>query len=113
MKRKSFFWAVSILITTAFSMTSNPLQATFDFIIAGIVPYTDISLGLFPSFAIIAMLLLLMKRWVSDLQFQMLRRQALIANAESTSKELLSAHEKERKERRQVVTQTTAKSHAH
>lgn len=104
MKKRAIFWASILAIFILLIISSNPLQIIFDFIIAGIIPGTGISLGFVPSLAVIFGLILVMKHLARPLKFQMLRRQALLTNAENVARELSTAHQVESKERRAVIT---------
>lgn len=97
------FWAVVCGIIVTLYVVENPLQMFFNFVIAGIVPGLNISLSFVPSICIILALLWLMKRWIRDIRYQMMRRTALEMNAEKVKNELQNAQQKESKERRQSV----------
>ena len=112
MKRKMLFWAMVCGIIVTLLIVENPLQMFFNFVIAGIVPGLNISLGFMPSIGVILALLWLMKRWIRDIRYQMIRRTALEMNAERVKNELQNAQQKESKERRQSVIAARTLKHA-
>jgi membrane protein implicated in regulation of membrane protease activity len=102
-KRKLLILTITSAVVAVAVFHHDPLQMVANFIIGGIVPGINISIGFIPSLLIIIALLLLMKRWVRELHFQMIRRAALEMNAERTKQELETTHAPDKAERSRSV----------
>jgi hypothetical protein len=112
-KKKLLILITCLVILAVVIFHHDPLQMVANFIIGGIVPGLDISLGFLPSLAVIIALLLLMKRWVRELHFQMVRRAALDMNAERARLELEDTDTKDQvKNRRAVIAARSLKGGA-
>ena len=103
MKKKLFLAVGMTLVVSLFALHQDPLQLILNFVIAGVLPGLDISLGFIPSLVMIVVLLLLMKKWAKEIHFSMLRRTALEMNAEKVKDELSKATKADRRERRQLL----------
>jgi uncharacterized membrane protein len=90
--RKLLILIITSAVVAVAVFHHDPLQMVANFIIGGIVPGINVSIGFIPSLLIIITLLLLMKRWIHELHFQMMRRAALEINAERTKQELETSH---------------------
>jgi hypothetical protein len=103
MKRKLLILSMVAAMVGVAIFHHDPLQLLANFIVGGVVPGLNISLGFIPTLGVILALLWLMKRWISDIHFQMIRRTALEMSAENAQKELTVSEAQDRSERRAVV----------
>ncbi len=109
MKQKLLPAVIFLAITGLVLTGADPLSLALNFIVGGVIPGLDITLGFLPSLAFIILLIMLIRRWIKDLRFQMIRRTALEINAENSKLALADATTKERRER-QAATITAARA---
>lgn len=85
--RARITWVSIFIAFTAYCLlVDDPLNSTVGFFLAGIVPGTDITLGLWPTLALSLVGVLLAKRLTSHIQLRMLS-----STATSIKKEKLKA----------------------
>lgn len=63
---------IAVVVMGFIIMSNDPLGDTAGFIIGGLVPGTNISLGFWPSVLIILLLIHSVYRWMKSLHFEML-----------------------------------------
>jgi hypothetical protein len=90
MKKRMLFWVTVLTTVVTFSIVDDPLKILLNFIIGGLIPNTEISLGLFPSIAVMAGILLLVQRWTRKIRLESMARTALEVKEERTKTELLA-----------------------
>lgn len=70
--KKLLFWALILGIASFALLTEHPMLTLLDFVIGGVVPGLNISLGFLPSLAVVLLLFWLLARWVKHLHHQMM-----------------------------------------
>lgn len=93
---KKALWASAVLAIIGFvTWSSDPLNDVANFIIAGSIPGTDTSIGLWSTLLLAAVLLLLVRLGFKHASLQMLEHTATQIKAEEAQAEFKSAHEGE------------------
>lgn len=98
-----------IIIGLYIFSVNDPLNAAISFLLAGIIPGTDIMLGLWPTFGLGFLLLLILRRSIIHVRLQMLEKTAKEIKHEAASKEFSekSAHAFDPSLRSVVAAQTS------
>lgn len=110
MRKKLILISIILVIFSVLFFHTDPLRMFTNFVIAGIVPGLNISLGFFPCLIVLVGLIYLVIKWVGDIHFEMIRQTALEMNAEKVKKQLDTANTQEQKERQRIIAAPSLES---
>lgn len=94
--REKLLFGLGVCAAAAYVVAvDDPLNSTVSFLIAGTVPGTAITLGLWPSLLVALIALYLLARFVRNVQFRLLEGKAKQISHEQAAEAFKHAHDSE------------------
>jgi len=108
--KKALFFGFILSIIAFTIIVDDPLLTFFNFVIAGIVPGFNVSLGYLPSIGLLVFLFWALTRWVRSIRQQMIEKQAEIYKALNEQREFAETHASESEKNSSVISAPQANS---
>lgn len=109
MRKKLTIGLILGIVLMSFLLIKDPLQMFFDFLIGGIVPGLNISLGFVPSIAFIVLIIWVINKWVNELRHHMIVQQTNLNKVEAKRREFKDSNSNESTKNKSVISARTAK----
>jgi hypothetical protein len=107
--KKILFWVFAVLVLLALILIDHPILMLFNFIIGGVIPGVNVSLGFIPFMIVIIGLLLAVKWSINRTRLQMLKRSAEINKIEAHKKDFAETHSTESAKNNSVIAASPSK----
>ena len=109
MRKKLTIGVILTIVLISCLVVKDPLQILFDFLVGGIVPGLNISLGFLPSLGFIFTLIWVINKWVKELRHNMIVKQTSLNKVEAKRREFSENHSNETAKNKSVISARTAK----
>lgn len=109
MRKKITIGLVLSIVLISCLVIKDPLQMFFDFLIGGIVPGLNMSLGFLPSLGFIIVLIWMINKWIKDLRHHMIIQQTNLNKVETKRREFSDNHSNDTIKNKSVISARTAK----
>ncbi len=103
MKKRIIILGTICATLAFFTFASDPLQILLNFIIGGVVPGVDITLGFLPSLIVIASLLIIARAWIRGIRADMIKRATTLNKIDHETKEFNQQHATDTKKDRSAI----------
>ncbi len=97
MKKRLLLGILVLAGLVGFFFIDDPLRTLTEFIIAGVVPGLNISLGLFPSLGVTLFVFWLLRRWLRSIRLEMLAHTASQIGKEKVKSDFMARNSGEPK----------------
>lgn len=103
MRRRLLLFGFLVVVILYTSLIPDPLNATAAFLIAGVVPGTNLMLGVWPMILLSMLLIRLIVKYLAHIKLKFLENTAHTITQEKIKKEFEASHKTESKKDHRVI----------